>query len=217
MAGLVALGASEGTDAHADVVVPSQQQTPPKPPRKTARAKTRVVNPGLVATLPGFEMLPDGGSRLFVELTHTANVTERKDARSLTYVIQGAHVVHRNNENALVTVHFNTPVTRARLLPVRGDVVFSVELRADTASTWKLVDGPEGSSVLQIDFPSGAFIPAGEYTPGDPGLQVISGQGPGARVPIPASPGAPPGPPGPPAAAAPPAAPPPAAPPGPTP
>jgi hypothetical protein len=126
---------------------------------------------GLIATLPGFEMLPDGGSRIFVELTHNATVAEKRDARTLSYVIRGARVNLRNNENALVTVHFNTPVTRARILPVHGDVVLSIELRADTPAAWRVVDGAEGS-VLQIDFPKGAFLAPGEYVPGStlPGM-----------------------------------------------
>jgi glucose/arabinose dehydrogenase len=172
VAGLVAFGATDGADAYAQPPTGSSQTTPAappsgrKPPRKTtAHAKT-VVRTGLIATLPGFEMLPDGGSRLFVELTKTATVTEKRDARTLTYTIRGARVEHRNNENALVTVHFNTPVTRARLLPAGGNLLFSVDLRAETPATWRLVDATDGGgSVLQIDFPKGVFLPPGEFDP----------------------------------------------------
>jgi len=115
-----------------------------------------------VATLPGFEMLPDGGSRVFVEVTRKVDVEERRAARVLTYVLKGARVVYRNNENALVTVHFNTPVTSARLLPSGRDLLFSVDLRADTAATWKMVADSDGSAVLQVDFPKGSFLPAGD-------------------------------------------------------
>ena len=177
VAGLVAFGVTAGVDARAEETGgdPPTSATPSGRPSTSgsARAVRRVsakkvakprakANPGLVATLPGFEMLADGSSRLFVELTHTANVTERRDAHALSYVIHGAHVVHRNNQNALVTVHFNTPVTRARLLPVHGDVVFAVELRAASAPVWRMVDGPDGTGVLQIDFPKGSFLPVGE-------------------------------------------------------
>jgi hypothetical protein len=176
VAGLVALGVTEGVDARAEDASrtadsstsamadaegrPTIEATSAK--RTTARKAGSKAVAGLVATLPGFEMLPDGGSRFFVALSHTANVVEKREARMLTYVIQGAHVALRNNENALVTVHFNTPVTRARLLPVRHDVVFAVELRADAVPVWRMVDASDGSSMLQIDFPKGAFLPAGE-------------------------------------------------------
>jgi hypothetical protein len=119
-----------------------------------------------VATLPGFEMLPDGGSRVFVEVTRKVDVEERRAARVLTYVLKGARIVYRNNENPLVTVHFNTPVTQARLLPSGRDLLLSVDLRADTAVTWKMVAGDDGGGMLQLDFPKGSFLPAdGVYVP----------------------------------------------------
>ncbi len=115
---------------------------------------------GPIATLPGFEMLPDGGSRLFVEVSQSVGVEEKKTARALTYVLKGTRVAHRNNENALVTVHFNTPVARARLLPSGRDLLFSVDLRADAVPAWKVVSESDGSATLQIDFPRGSFLPA---------------------------------------------------------
>lgn len=212
VAGLVAFGVTEGVDAQAaggDPTVDPSASTAPsggKPPGGAAKAGKRAAakkgvkirakaDPGLVATLPGFEMLPDGGSRLFVALTHAATVTEKRDARMLTYVIHGAHVIHRNNENALVTVHFNTPVTRARLLPARGDLVFSVDLRADSPAVWRMTDAGDGSSLLQIDFPRGAFLPAGEIDPAsatvDPVADAARERAPGAAAP-PATPPPPP-------------------------
>jgi hypothetical protein len=114
---------------------------------------------GPVATLPGFELLPEGGSRLFVQMTANVQVAEKPVAGGITYVLKGAHILKRNNENALVTVHFNTPVTRARLLPVGGDLHFVVELRQNVKPTWKLVPAKDGAIVLQIDFPGGDYLP----------------------------------------------------------
>jgi hypothetical protein len=134
--------------------------TPALVSRPGARA-ARSHYTGPIATLPGFEMLPEGGSRLFVEISQLVGVEEKKTQRTLTYVLKGAHVAHRNNENALVTVHFNTPVIRARLLPSGRDLLFSVDLRADTAPAWKIVNEDDGSATLRIDFPKGSFLPAG--------------------------------------------------------
>jgi hypothetical protein len=114
---------------------------------------------GPIATLPGFEMLPEGGSRLFVEVTQPVRIEEHKSRGKVTYVLKGAHVALRNNENPLVTVHFNTPVTQARLFPVGNDLHFVVDLRADATPTWKGAPGKEGSFVLTIDFPKGTYIP----------------------------------------------------------
>jgi hypothetical protein len=112
---------------------------------------------GPVATLPGFEETNDGGSRLFVALTQQVPVEERKAAGSITYVLQGAHVTKRNNTNALVTVHFNTPVWRARLVPKGKDLLFVVDLRAATTPTWKMTEAPDHTALFTIDFPKGDY------------------------------------------------------------
>lgn len=104
-------------------------------------------------------MLPEGGSRLFVQLTSNVQVAEKSVAGGITYVLKGVHVAKRNNENALVTVHFNTPVSRARLLPAGGDLHFVVDLRQNVKPTWKLVPAKDGASVLEIDFPGGDYLP----------------------------------------------------------
>jgi len=155
-----------GAAATVTPVAPAVAPAPPVPvvmsgvrPARTGHERTY---PYPVATLPGFEMLPDGGSRLFVEVTRNVNVEERRTERVLTYVLKGTRVIYRNNENSLVTVHFNTPVTRARLLPSGGDLLFSVDLRADAAPAWKMVGGNDGGATLQVDFPRGNFLPTGE-------------------------------------------------------
>ena len=113
---------------------------------------------GPIATLPGFEMLGDGGSRLFVELTQSVQVEQRQARGSLTYVLKGAHVSVHNNVNPLVTVHFNTPVTQARLVPSGHDLLFVIDSRAAVTPTWKLNPAKEGSAVLDIDFPKGTYV-----------------------------------------------------------
>jgi hypothetical protein len=142
---------------------PPVTRTPP-PRGLQVRSGTRAHHPvvpaasGPVATLPGFEMLAEGGSRLFVELSQNVQVDERRARGSLTYVLHGAHVTVHNNTNPLVTVHFNTPVATARLVPAGHDLLFVVALRADASPTWKLNPGKEGSSVLTVDFPKGSYI-----------------------------------------------------------
>jgi hypothetical protein len=142
---------------------------PSQPPPRTfaVRSGTRPAHhptvptaTGPVATLPGFEMLGEGGSRVFVELTQTVQVEERHAHGTLTYVLKGAHVTVHNNQNPLVTVHFNTPVTRARLVPAGHDLLFVIDLRANVAPVWKMNPGKEGSAVLNIDFPKGSYVSA---------------------------------------------------------
>jgi hypothetical protein len=110
--------------------------------------------------MPGFEQTSDGGSRLFVQLSQSVKVEERKTAGSVTYILKGASPRVWNNTNALVTVHFNTPVSRARLVPVGGDLHFVVDLRAAVAPTWKVDEAQDKSATLAIDFPKGDYLGA---------------------------------------------------------
>ena len=103
-------------------------------------------------------MLADGSSRLFVELTKNVPVEERRAQGEITYVLKGARVHLANNMNALVTVHFNTPVTRARLVPHGRDVLFIVDLRAAVDPAWKMAAAKEGSAILQVEFPKGVYV-----------------------------------------------------------
>jgi hypothetical protein len=139
-----------------------------KPHRRVARVS------GPIATLPGFEMLADGGSRLFVQLTQNVPVDEKRSAGTVTYLLHGAHVAKHNNERPLVTVHFNTPVSRARLVPHGGDLAFVVDLRANVQPTFKVETAKEGGAILIIDFPKGDFVPnapapSAPVAPGDGG------------------------------------------------
>ena len=82
-----------------------------------------------IATFPGFRLLPEGGSRVYVELTHAVTVEQHQSGTNLSFTLKGAEVLAENNKNALVTTHFSTPMNRARLVPVKGDVELVIELR----------------------------------------------------------------------------------------
>ena len=139
-----------------------------------------------VATFTGFEMLADGGSRLFVQLSKQVDVGQEqekgrdgaaasspkkgKKARAaakpdvvarLKFVLKGTEVLNPMNEGALVTVHFNTPVVRARLVPAGHNLDLVVELRADVTPQMKIVPAKDNGAMLQIDFPPGAYLAAG--------------------------------------------------------
>ncbi|MDB4937332.1 MAG: hypothetical protein JWP87_4304 [Labilithrix sp.] len=129
-----------------------------KPARRAPVARAAVRRGGPLATFPGFEQLPDGGSRLFVQLSQSVPVEERRAQGSITYVLKGAHLRVHNDANALVTVHFNTPVFRARLTPQGNDLLFVLELRSAATPTFKVSENPDKTSTLQIDFPKGDFI-----------------------------------------------------------
>lgn len=137
-------------------------KTPAKHGR-SPRAGARPEQPDDV--LAGFEELSDGGSRFYVELAKSVPVDEQKAPGTLTYVLHGAHVKLRNNKNALVTVHFNTPAIRARLVPHGKDLLFVIELRAQAAATWRVIPGKDGTAILQVDFPKGDYLSGAPLAP----------------------------------------------------
>jgi hypothetical protein len=110
-------------------------------------------------------MLADGASHLFVELTQSVQVEEKRGKgqakNRITYFLKQARVLHRNNENSLVTTFFNTPVERARLLPAPGGLDFVVDLRSDVSPSWKLSPGKDNSAILEIVFPKGDYVKGG--------------------------------------------------------
>jgi hypothetical protein len=153
-----------------------------------------------LATFTGFEMLADGGSRLFVRLDRTVEVEQAKDVEvaprgaharkgkhaaaatnRLVFTFKGAELGHSNDSNSLETMHFNTPVLRARLVPTGRNLRLVVVLRADATPTLKTVPAKDNGSIVQIDFPQGTYLPAGdslvspEATSGDQTMQPVQG------------------------------------------
>ncbi len=123
------------------------------------RSSGAAATDGPGAVVPGFEMLGDGTTRVFVQMPKAATYTAKAGPSSVTYVIKDVQVDKRNNYNPLVTVHFNTPVTSARLVPHGKDLWLVVALRAKVQPTAALQSAKDGGSVLQLDFPKGDYLP----------------------------------------------------------
>ena len=130
-----------------------------------AAAPRSVASEAAAGAVPGFETLADGSSRLFIELTKPVTYETKAAKGTVTYVLKGARVSRRNNTNALVTVHFNTPVTSAQLVPHGHDLWFVVELRAPVQPSVSMDAGKEGGAVMHIELPKGQYLPAEAGTP----------------------------------------------------
>jgi hypothetical protein len=139
---------------------------------------------------PGFETLADGSSRLIVELTKPVAYETKTAKGSVTYVLKGARVIKRNNTNALVTVHFNTPVTSARLVPHGHDLWFVVELRASVQPTVTMDTSKDGGAVMHIELPKGQYLP-GEASAPSPPPSASSAPAPDPSKAAPSTPSAP--------------------------
>ena len=93
-----------------------------------------------------------------MDLSTQVPVEERRAPGSVTYVLKGAQVTHYNNTNALVTVHFNTPVYRARLVPSGNDLLFVVDLRDPKAAPAMKISPKGQGAILTVDFGKGDYV-----------------------------------------------------------
>ena len=137
------------------------------------RGRYRATGP--TVAMPGFEQTADGGTRFFVQLSQSVGVEERKANGSVTYVLKGASPRVWNNTNSLVTVHFNTPVSRARLVPSGKDLLFVLDMRAAAAPTYKMNEAADKGAMLTIDFPKGDYVNAQGDIPTDENGVAVDG------------------------------------------
>jgi hypothetical protein len=141
---------------------PAAKAASPAPAARAARGKKTAKAQGPVARYLGLEMLPSGGSRIFVELSGQPTVTEHDTPGQVSFLMENTHVDVHNNENSLETYYHNTPVLRARLHHTKKDVELAITLRADSKPTFKLVEGRNGTYRLEVDFPPGTFAPSND-------------------------------------------------------
>jgi hypothetical protein len=142
--------------ALAPLAVAAQTSRPPAP-------AAAAPGPGpATAVMPGFETLPDGSTRVFVELSGPVSYEMKSGPTSTSYVLKETKIARRNNSNPLVTEYFNTPVTSARLVPHGRDLWLVTETRAAIAPVVSLdadADGGAGTT-FAVHYPKGDYLPA---------------------------------------------------------
>src|SRR5262249_57672341 len=92
-------------------VAPGRKIDPPHAPR--VKTPVRV-------TWTGFEMKPEGGSRVFVQLTREAPYQVTEAAGGLRVTLRGVRLNLRNNGRTLDTHFFATPVKTVKVSARRG-------------------------------------------------------------------------------------------------
>jgi hypothetical protein len=103
-----------------------------------------------IATYPGFRMLPGGRSEVWLRVSQPVAVTCKRADSKLTCFMPGVQVGVRNNTNPLVTSHFNSPISRAQLRPVRGGAKLVVELRESVEPLHTTAPEPGGTMLLHV-------------------------------------------------------------------
>lgn len=160
VAALVGLVLAEQAVRADDAVAPVEASSS-APSLAPKRSSPKGGRGGAEAGPPEFETLADGSTRLSIAFSQSIAYDAKSAPGRLVYVLKAARAAHRNDYNPLVTVGFNTPVSRARLTPHGRDLWFIVDLRASVkpdVTTEAAKDG--GGVVLQITFAKGEYLPS---------------------------------------------------------
>jgi hypothetical protein len=125
-------------------------------------------------TWPGFQMRPDGSSRVFVQSTTALELQPTAAPGKYALHLPRAHVSGGTNRLPLDTRFFNTPVTKVSLSSDRTGVTIVLELRAEVAPNVSSERGSAGYFFTYIDLPKGSYVankPAGpaakQFAPAD--------------------------------------------------
>ncbi len=123
-------------------------------PRRRYRA-TKIDPKWAIATFPGFRMLQDGSSEVSVWLSKKVNIEVRKGERTVTLVLSDTYVRWTTNTYPLITTHFNTPLSSARLKrSKKGQTLLVLQLREAADVKSRLEVGPRGTSILRVSIPA---------------------------------------------------------------
>lgn len=138
--------------SYAGVVPGTAKQAPPA-------AKAAKASNGPTITWPGFQMRPDGSSRVFIQSTAPLEpnvLTTAGDKFELQ--LPRARVAAKTNRLPLDTRFFNTPVTKVSVSPASGGAVVQIELRAAVTPTVSSEPGPTGYFFTYIELPKGDYL-----------------------------------------------------------
>jgi hypothetical protein len=125
---------------------------------RIARRRGRAARTTIV-TWPGFQMLPGGGSRFFVQTNAAVSAQVSTSEGRVEIVFPNTAIHLGNSRRYLETAYFETPVMRAHLERRRNDMVLVMQMRANVVP--QISSGSEGTFFFTyIDFAAGQYRPA---------------------------------------------------------
>jgi hypothetical protein len=138
--------------SYAGVVPGAANKAPPA--AKAARATN-----GPTITWPGFQMRPDGSSRVFIQSTAPLEPKVLSSAGTkFELQLPRARVAAKTNRLPLDTRFFNTPVTKVSVSSASGGAVVQIELRATVTPAVTSETGPTGYFFTYIELPKGDYL-----------------------------------------------------------
>ncbi len=106
-----------------------------------------------VATYPGFMMLPDGRSTVWVQVNRAVDVSVERRGRTVVVTLPTVQVSVLNNTNPLVTAHFPTPLVKAHLRRTTPGAQLVLEFREEVQVHHEVLSGPRGMMTLRVIVP----------------------------------------------------------------
>ncbi len=108
-------------------------------------------------TWPGFMLMEDGGSRIFVQATESLKYIIKDKGTVIILSLRNAKVHLTNNRNPLVTTHFNTPLKRAYIKKRKKEIQLVMELKVSINPQISRMTDNDGYHYMFIDFPPGEY------------------------------------------------------------
>jgi len=115
---------------------------------------------GALVTWPGFQMLPTGGSRVFVQTSAEVVPELKREGDHWHVVLTGVALPPGNARLPLDTHYFNTPVRSVRTLARGAAVIVVLEMRAKLKPVVRTERAPSGYYFTYLEFPAGNFVDA---------------------------------------------------------
>ena len=122
-------------------------------------------------TWPGFQMRPDGSSRVFIQTTVPVDPNVAAGGNRVVVDLGDAKIVGpRANRLPFYTQYFNTPVTSVELVRDRKGkrTQLVIKLRADVQPSVSSEVAPSGYNFVYFDFPAGQYLATASATPPPP-------------------------------------------------
>ncbi|MDB4975648.1 MAG: hypothetical protein JWN48_3989 [Myxococcaceae bacterium] len=113
-----------------------------------------------LVTWPGFQMLPDGGSRVFVQTSIGVSPQLKREGQSDNWQLLLTNVAlpAGNARRPLDTSFFNTPVKSVRTLARGKGVVVLLAMRAKLMPVVRTERAASGYFFTYLEFPAGSFL-----------------------------------------------------------
>jgi hypothetical protein len=144
-------GHASGT--YAGVVPGSANQAP------AAAHTERAAKGAPTITWPGFQMRPDGSSRVFIQSTAPLEpkVLTAENGK-LELQLPNARVAEKTNRLPLDTRFFNTPITKVSVNAARSGAVVQLDLRSPVTPQISSEPGAAGYFFTYIELPKGEYL-----------------------------------------------------------